>query len=378
MADTGFDANKYLKAFDPTKPNDDSFNYQAFLSDVSGIAEKTRQVGGPASISLPDFQLVNQPDKTTGKYVSQYRPWFGDFGHYALETIPQEPANTAQRKANMATAGAAVETYTSQRKAMEKDAEKAAAALEIKAAGTAESMKRMASVASGIAIAKEGSAALYARAGQEIEDYQRNVKDRAAASMAKLEETYKEMGKNRDFSQAHATQAGVQATIGTMNEEGRNVAERYGTDSMEYKEWEGRKSASLATLNSNITATYQQFRETQDNAFLNATNEQLWRSDQYASFADQSAVEGRLAIARYSDEFSLNASQLQISLEQMRGTALDDIANWIQQTPSYYMDATPTVSLLGELSTSYLTDAQINGPAQTPEFIQETLENQEG
>lgn len=311
MAD--YDTSKYLKAYDPATPMQDRFNYEAFLSDISGLAGQTRQVTSPAAPVLPKSGIpgLNEADRL------RYE--------------------------------AAVKAYEAQKPSLQQQANKAAAAMEMKGASTAESMQRYGQLSTQAAEREATASASYAAAGEKAEEYVQATRDRAVASTTRLDEINKSIGEGRDFAQAHAAQAAVQATIGSMNEEGRTISERYGSDSKEYQQWQARKSTTLATVNSNITTSFQQLQEAQDIAHMNASNELMWKSDMYINYQEQMHVETLMNMANYSQQYSLATAQLQVNIEQLRGAAMDDMANWIIGTPSFSMDLSPLVSIFSDI-----------------------------
>ena len=284
--------DQYLKAFDPAKPMQDRFNYEAFLSNIGQTAAKTRQVGGPKTVAMPDFAggdraTLAKDSKSTNRWAPS-----GAF-HFTRNpdfVSPEERALLQQREGNIARGEAGIKTYESQRTAMTKDAEKAASALEMKGANTAEQMRRLGVIEGDVRAQQAGASEMYGAAAEKAEEYVMATRQRAQDSLARLDEINREIGEGRNFSKAHAMQVGVQATIGSMNEEGRQIAEKYGTDSKEYQGWNGRKQTSLATLNSNIHVGYQKIQEAQDIAYLNASNESMWKGDMYINFHEHTPL----------------------------------------------------------------------------------------
>jgi hypothetical protein len=325
MADSTTDTNKYFKAFDPVNPTADNFNYEAFLGDIKNTADQTRQV---TQVELPKI----------------------------------EPAVAGDSRVQ-----AAVNQFEASKQTTQKQAENAARAIEMKGANVANQMKNISALETGVTANKDTATNLYNKAAASADEYVANVKQRATDSLKKLEEINTQIGQDRDFSKAHAMQAGVQATVGAMNDEGRVIAEKYGADSKEYQQWQDRKQTSLGAMYSNLTTTFQQFKETQDLSYLSAVNETMYRADQYASFADQTKTETLLNIANQSNQYNLQASTLQISLEQMKGTSLDGIATWISESPVFTMDVQPLISLVSDI----MAEQEANRRARESEMLTE-------
>lgn len=354
-----FESSKYLKAFDPEKPMGERFNYEAFLSDVGNIANQTRKVGGPTSVAMPKFPMPTQT-WGGGKYNTPYGQhnisdlFAQRWGISASAPKDDMAAAMAARQGSIDRAQAAIGTYASQRKAMEQTAEKAASGLEVKGAATAESMQRLGVIGEQAEARRGAASELWAGAVGKAGEYVQATYARTKEVVGQLEGIFNSISEGRDFAKAHAAQAGVQAVLGSMESEGRAISEQYGQDSKEYQQFTERKQKGLATLNSNITTSFQSLSEAAGNNYLNATAGALEKMNMYSGFQEQQHVETMKAMAKSTEMYDLQTSQFLVGVEQLRMASMDDMANWIVQTPSYMMDALPVVNLLAELTTSYL------------------------
>jgi len=77
----------------------------------------------------------------------------------------------------------------------------------------------------------------------------------------------------------------------------------------------------------------------------------------YVGFQEQQHVE----MLKYSEgakaQYALQAAQLDTTLEQMKMTGMENLANWILETPSFTMDMTPLMTMIADLKTTEETTA---------------------
>jgi len=159
----------------------------------------------------------------------------------------------------------------------------------------------------------------------------------------------KKIGVDRDFSKAHSMQVAVQSSLGVMKTEERNIAENYGIDSKEYQQFQESKRTSLATLQSSIHANYAQLQEQQNITYLNTVSEAYTKSNMYVGFQEQQHVEMLKFKEESKNAYALQATQLEISIEQLKMSGMENLANWIIETPTFSMDMTPLMTLLADL-----------------------------
>jgi len=125
--------------------------------------------------------------------------------------------------------------------------------------------------------------------------------------------------------------------------------ETYGTDSKEYQQFTASKKVALGAVQSNIHATYAQLAEQQGLSYLNATSDAMTKSNMYLGFQEQQHVE----MLKYKDSaknaYNLQVAQFQTGVEQLKMAGMENLANWIIETPTFSMDMTPLVTLITEL-----------------------------
>ncbi len=236
-------------------------------------------------------------------------------------------------------------SFGSQAKATQTQAEKAGTALDVAGAATGDYLKQLEGVAdTKIPELAASSTARWNEATEKADEYVQASRDRVQTALKVIDDLNAEIGQGREFAKAHDMQAAVQATIGQMNAEGRNIAETYGIDSKEYQGFTGSKKTAMAGAFSNITASYQKIQEQQDLAFLSATNETLYKHNMYSSYQEQQHVDTLKYMAQAQDTFELQLAQFEISVEGLKMAGLENIANWMVATPTFAMDLTPFVA----------------------------------
>jgi hypothetical protein len=244
----------------------------------------------------------------------------------------------------------AIRSYGAEYEAMEKQAAQAATGLKLVGESTMASMERLGAIQQQVGSEYEATKGAWDAAAEKADEYVQASRARVGETLAKLDEINEQIGKDRDFAKAHAMQASAQAVLGSMKAEERNILENYGAASKEYEQFRASKQTSLATAQSNIHANYQQFAEQQAITYLNTTNEAMWKQNMYTSFQEQQHVEMLKYMADAKAGYAMQHAQFQIGVEQLRMAGMENLANWIIQTPSFTMDSTPLITLLAELS----------------------------
>ena len=300
-------------------------DYQSYLDRLKKAAAQTRQVGG-TSVPSDVSRLVSKA-----------------------------PSGTAKMKGQAAISG-----YREESKAMQERAEKAASGLEMMGEYTGKYMQNLEAIQGQVKAQVASSKDSWGAAAEKADEYVKAARSRVGEVLGKIDDINTQIAKDRDFSKAHAMQASVQATLGSMKAEERNIAETYGTDSKEFQQFTKSKQVALATVQSNIHATYQQLEEQQGQTYLNVTADSMTKSNMYLGFQEQQHVE----MLKYKEEsknaYNLQVSKFQVGVEQMKMAGMENLANWIIETPTFSMDVTPLVTLVADLN---LTPRR--GPAAT-------------
>jgi hypothetical protein len=258
----------------------------------------------------------------------------------ALGLVAPTGATTAEQSMISALEG----SYQSQAAATKVQAEKAGGALETMGAATEQYIANIEAQQKAIPELRNQSVAMWNQVEEKADEYVQAARDRVGTALAKIDEINAKIADGRDFAKAHDMQAAVQGVLGQMNTEGRRIAETYGMGSAEYKQFEASKKSTLATVHSNITAAYHKLRESQDATYLAATNETQWKHNMYVSYQEQQHVETLRYMAQMQSELDLNLTQFQLQAEGLKMAGMENLSNWIVQTPAFAMDSTPFVA----------------------------------
>ena len=259
----------------------------------------------------------------------------------------------------------AIAQYGRQAEVKGKEAEKAATALEMQGGATIQYLQRLESIREGVTARAGAARDAWGAAPEKADDYVQAAKQRVGEVLDKLEDINSQIGKDRDFSKAHAMQASVQATLGSMKAEERNIVETYGAESKEFEQFQMSKMNALGVVQSNIHASFQQLQEQQGQNYLRVVSEAYTKQNMYLGFQEQQHVDMLRYKADAQNAYDLQVSQFEIGVEQLRSAGMENLANWIIETPTFSMDATPLMTLLSDLVQTQTAEAQANYALRT-------------
>lgn len=259
----------------------------------------------------------------------------------------------------------AVAQYGKQAEVQKKEAEKAATGLEMAGESTIDYLQRLDEIREGVTTKTKEARAAWAAAPEKADEYVQAARQRVGEVLSKLDEINTQIGKDRDFSKAHAMQVSVQATLGSMKAEERNIVETYGVDSKEFEQFQMSKMNTLGTVQSNIHASYQQLQEQQGQNYLNVVSEAYTKQNMYLGFQEQQHVDMLKYKADAQNAYDLQVSQFELGIEQMKSAGMENLANWIIETPTFSMDATPLMTLLSDLIQTQKAEEQADYALRT-------------
>jgi hypothetical protein len=231
----------------------------------------------------------------------------------------------------------------------QKEAEKAATAQEMMGDVTTQYMQNLEAIQARTRAQMESSEDAFGAAAEKADEYVQAARGRVSTVLNKLDEINTQIMEDRDFAKAHAMQASVQATLGSMKAEERNIIENYGMDSKEYQQFVGSKQTALATVQSNIHASYQRLADEQGKTYMNVTADAMTKSHMYLGFQEQQHVEMLKYREQSKQAYALQAAQFDVGVEQLKMAGMENLANWIIETPTFSMDMTPLVTMIGDL-----------------------------
>lgn len=255
---------------------------------------------------------------------------------------------------------AAITSHQRQAGALKKQSEKAASALEVQGGATINYLQQLDAIRSGVKARAGAARQAWDAAPEKADEYVQAARSRVGEVLHKLDEINTQISRDRDFSKAHAMQASVQATLGSMKAEERNVLENYGAGSKEYQQFTESKQNALGVVQSNIHATYQQLQEEQGKNYLNVVSDAYTKSNMYVGFQEQQHVEMLKYKADAQNAYDLQVSQFEVGIEQMKAAGMENLANWMVETPTFSMDDTPLMTVLGDLAAAQAAEIAAN------------------
>jgi len=313
---------------------------------VSSTAESTAKVGGAKTLQIPSYE----PIETTKRVQTGAGP--GNVAAY--RTVPKstaEIATEASQRAAGIRASAAQQSFTAQKEATEKQAAKSAEALAMMGESTTEYLTQLDEIKNQANVLIQDSTDAWNKATEKADEYVQASRGRMGQVLGKLDEINTKISEGREFAKAHDMQVAVQSVLGQMSSEGKVITERYGVDSAEYQQFQQSKQRTLATVQSNIHANYQKIRESQNIAYMSATNEAMWKQNMYTSYQEQQHVETLRYMAQANDQFNLQISNFNTTIEQLKMGGMENLANWMVSTPVYSVDV---LDLMNYVADSYV------------------------
>jgi len=328
-ADTSLNSAATLLNQKPATPD-----YQTLLAQA---AARTRDVQGIApatstAISEATGQLATSP---TPEVSSRY-------------SDPQQKATTGST--SLAPIGQALEANLQTQEAdLRKQSESAASALEIAGGAAISGAEGLAGIQQSLRETAGQAAASFGAAEEKADEYVQAARTRVQEVLSRVDAVYNEINTSNDFAKSHDMQVAVQASLGSMRTEERNIAQTYGVDSAEYQQFKMQKSNSLAAVQSNIHGTYAKLKTQMDATYLSTVSDSYAKANTGVSYQEQQHVEMLKFMSQAQSGYDLQVAQLDTSLEQMKTAGYENLANWILQTPTFSMDATPTITAISDL-----------------------------
>lgn len=296
----------------PATTTSGTTNYQSYLDKVNKVAAQTRDIGNVSTTPA---------EQAASKLKGQY----SDVGSALIKNYQQQAATT------------------------QKEASKAATGLEMASEYTGKYMTALDTIKSSLQSRYSSAQESWGAAAEKADEYVKASRGRVSEVLTKLDDINSQIAKDRDFSKAHAMQASVQSVLGSMKNEERNILENYGTDSKEYQQFVASKSSTLATVQSNIHSTYQQLAEQQSQTYLNAVSDAYTKSNMYVGFQEQQHVEMLKYKTEAENAYALETAQLETSIEQLKMSGMENLANWVIETPTFSMDSSSLLTAIADL-----------------------------
>jgi hypothetical protein len=283
--------------------------------------------------------------------------------------VPRTAAEQQQSSNIYSTvADSAIKNYEQQILSTQKQAERSASALEMAGKATENYLSGLDTINENFQNRVSSTKEAFSAAAEKADDYVQASKGRVNEVLTKLDEINTQIAKDRDFAKAHDMQAAVQTSLASMKAEERNILETYGTDSKEFMQFQQSKRSSLATIQSNIQANYANLAEDHAKTYLGIVESAYTKSNMYLGYQEQQHVEMLKYQAEQEAAYNMQIAQFETSIEQLKMGGMENLANWLVETPSFAMDSTPLVTLLADLAQTQeanrMAEAQMNNSNQ--------------
>ena len=249
-------------------------------------------------------------------------------------------------------AGTLVDQAESQIVGQKQKAEKAADALELVGEATFRNAEALARSQEGIKQHLGNINEAFNSAAEQADEYVQAARGRVSETLDRLDVIHKDFQESRSFAKAHSMQAATQSVLGSMKSEERGISQTYGANSAEMAQFKQQKQSALGQMHSNIRAQYQQLAEAQHNTYMSTVADVSTKQNMYLGFQEQQHVDMLKFMDQSKQAYKLQATELDVGIEQMKMVGMENLANWMISTPTYTMDLTPIVSLMSVMQST--------------------------
>jgi len=322
----------------------DYTQYQKLLEDA---ASRTSSVQGISDQTLKSLQSATSQLGGGGTTTVPVP------GHISVQEVKQPTTGTS---AGLKAVGEGlVSNLQTQQTDLQKQAQSAADALKIAGEAHLAGNQNIEAIQQNLRTQAGTAAQSFGAAAAQADEYVQAARQRVQDVLGKVDDIYNQIQTSNDFAKAHDMQAAVQASIGSMNAEGRNIAQVYGTDSAEYQQFTAQKQQALGAVQSNIHAAYAKLKANMDTTYLSATMDAYTKANTAVSYQEQQHVDMLNYKGQAESAYQLKVAELDTTLEQMKTAGMENLANWILETPTFSMDATSTIAAISDLLTTQET-----------------------
>lgn len=236
--------------------------------------------------------------------------------------------------------------YELAKKTTQEQADKAATGLEIEGANTINYLQSLGGIQDKINAQVSSASDMWNKSIVTADKYIQDAKGRADSMLKQLDVLNNKVTQDMDFAKAHEMQAAVQGTLGSLRDTERSIAQQYGIDSKEYASVAAGRLSTIATIHSNINASYDKIKAEQGQTYLNAATNLMGASSTAVGYAELNSINTLNLAAENSAAYAMQSSQMEVAIEGLKAGGLENIANWIIQTPVFSVNAAPYISAL--------------------------------
>ena len=246
-------------------------------------------------------------------------------------------------------ARAAIANFAGQVEAAQKQADVRGEALQLKSEATQSYVAGLEALGTAAVGRLAESTAAWNKLTATSDQYVKDTAAHMAQVTGDIKATIEKYAATNDAALAHSIQSSSYAWLQTAKDTERGIAERYGTNSAEYRAFQESKRASIGAIVSDLTA--KSWEKTQQilNTGLGALTQMAETGMTQIGWAQKNDLDALTAAAQAGESFRLNTTSYLMTLEAAKNTAWGELADWIDKSPVMSVDATPLFALLLEL-----------------------------
>jgi hypothetical protein len=246
-------------------------------------------------------------------------------------------------------ARAAIANFAGQVQAAQKQADVRGEALQLKSEATQSYVAGLDALGTVVAGQLAEATAAWNKLTATSDQYVKDTAAHMAQVTGDIKATIEKYAATNDAALAHSIQSSSYAWLQTAKDTERGIAERYGTNSAEYRAFQESKRASIGAMVSDLTA--KSWEKTQQilNTGLGALTQVADTGMTQLGWAQKNDLDALTAAAQAGESFRLNTTSYLMTLEAAKNTAWGELADWIDKSTVMSVDATPLFSLLLEL-----------------------------
>ena len=254
-----------------------------------------------------------------------------------------------------------VESFRGQVDAAQRQGENQGAALQTKADASLGYIENLRSQATQAVAGATESIAVWNRYTETADQYLQDSAARMVAVTQDIKGTIDKYAATNDSALAHSIQSSSHTWLQTNKAQERSIAERYGMESPEYRDWQDAKRASIGAMVSDLTSQAWDKTQTILNTGLGAVAGAEVQLAEHVNLAQKNSLDALEASAAAGDQYRLQTSSYLFSLAAAENTEWAELADWIDKSPVTAIDTAPMFAQLLDIQQGM--DAQAKADA---------------
>ena len=334
--------------------------------DLDAVRQRVTQAVGNTQVAAPSSKTMKSAQQIVGGLGSRRatQPTYGSTsGAGAIQLLPKQSGTVSKPGANaeQALGTSILDSFRNQVGAAQKTAENQGAALETKADASLGYIANLRSLGTTAVGSATESIAAWNRYTGTADQYLQDSAARMAAVTQDIKGTIDQYAATNDSALAHSIQSSSYTWLQTNKAQERSIAERYGMESPEYRDWQDAKRASIGAMVSDLTAQAWDKTQTILNTGLGALAGAEVQLAEHVNLAQKNSLDALEASAAAGDQYRLQTSSYLFSLAAAENTAWGELADWIDKSPVTAIDTAPMFAQLLDIQQGM--DAQAKADA---------------